>query len=51
VGDMPSDIQAGKAAGTLTCGVFYGYGPKDDILAAEPDWAVENLIQLFDWIE
>lgn len=51
VGDMPSDIQAGKAAGTFTCGVFYGYGAQQDILAAAPDLTVDRLSQLLDWME
>ena len=50
IGDMVSDIQTGKAAGTLTCGVFYGYGAEDDIRAALPDVALENLTQMLDWI-
>ena len=50
IGDMVSDIQTGKAAGTLTCGVFYGYGAQDDIRAALPDIALENLTQMLDWI-
>jgi phosphoglycolate phosphatase len=51
IGDMVSDIQTGKAAGTLTCGVFYGYGSEDEIRAAIPDVALESLTQLLDWIE
>jgi phosphoglycolate phosphatase len=51
VGDMPSDIQTGKAAGTWTCAVFYGYGTRDEILAAKPDKTLEYLPQILDWIQ
>ncbi|MCE1252637.1 MAG: HAD-IA family hydrolase [Anaerolineae bacterium] len=51
VGDMPTDIQAGKAGGTYTCGVFYGYGAGEDILASAPDLTITRLSQLLDWME
>jgi phosphoglycolate phosphatase len=51
VGDTNLDIQAGKAAKIWTCGVRYGYGTKEEIAAAEPDLALDSLIQLLDWIE
>ena len=51
VGDMPTDIQAGKAAGVFTCGVLYGYGAEEAMFAAEPDLLIGNLSQLTDWLE
>jgi phosphoglycolate phosphatase len=51
VGDMPTDIQAGKAAGTLTCGVCYGYGSREEILAAQPDVTIDTLVEMLDWIQ
>lgn len=50
IGDMVSDIKTGKAAGTLTCGVLYGYGVEDDIRTAQPDVVLENLTQMLDWV-
>lgn len=48
IGDMVSDIQAGKAAGVFTCGVTYGYGAVDELAAAEPDLLLDDLTQLID---
>lgn len=42
VGDKPGDILAGKAAGTLTLGVTYGYGEASAVKAAEPDFLVDH---------
>ena len=50
VGDMVSDIQAGKSAGTLTCGVLYGFGAENDILSAHPDFIISNPAQMRDQI-
>ncbi|HTF92026.1 MAG TPA: HAD-IA family hydrolase [Verrucomicrobiae bacterium] len=46
VGDGDTDIDAGKGAGVITCGVTYGLGNKDDLIAAKPDFLIENLFQL-----
>ena len=46
VGDGDTDIEAGKGAGVITCGVTYGLGNKDDLIAAKPDFLIENLSQL-----
>lgn len=46
VGDMDLDILAGKAAGILTCAVTYGIGKKEDIAKVEPDFIVENILEL-----
>jgi 2-phosphoglycolate phosphatase len=52
IGDTASDIQAGKAAGTTTCGVFYGYGAADDVLQAQPDFILDqHLGQIIEWID
>ena len=42
VGDSASDIEAGKAAGVKTCGVLYGIGNKEKLLAAEADMYVNT---------
>ncbi len=46
VGDMDIDILAGKKAGVITCGVTYGIGNKDDIVKANPDYIIENILEL-----
>ncbi len=46
VGDGDADMEAGKRAGVITCGVTYGLGNKRDLLAAEPDFVVNDLAQL-----
>ena len=50
IGDMPTDIQAGNAAGVYSCGVLYGYGTEEAIRAAIPDFIISHLSQLLDWI-
>lgn len=51
VGDMYLDILAGKKAGILTCGVTYGIGRKDDIIKAEPDFIIDDIVELKNIIE
>jgi phosphoglycolate phosphatase len=46
VGDGDTDIDAGREAGVITCGVTYGLGNKDDLIAAKPDFLIEDLSQL-----
>lgn len=50
IGDMATDIQAGKAAGIRTIGVTYGYGLVGDLIAAAPDLVVEKPTDLGDVI-
>jgi len=42
IGDAEIDVQAGKAAGVLTCGVSYGLGNLDELVAAGPDFMVDR---------
>jgi phosphoglycolate phosphatase len=49
VGDGDTDVEAGKRAGTVTCGVTYGLGSKADLVSAEPDILIDDLIQLADY--
>ena len=49
VGDMVTDIQAGKAAGALTCAVTYGLGERAALEAAEPDFMIAEIIDLLDY--
>lgn len=46
VGDSYVDIEAGKGAGIMTCGVTYGFKSRDAILNAEPDFMIDRLAEL-----
>lgn len=46
VGDGDIDIAAGKSAGVITCGVTYGLGNRDDLVAAKPDFIIDKLAAL-----
>lgn len=46
VGDGGTDIEAGKRAGVLTCGVTYGLGKREELIAAKPDILIDDLRQL-----
>jgi phosphoglycolate phosphatase len=48
VGDGDTDIEAGKRAGVITCGVTYGIGDKERLRAAKPDVIIERLAELRD---
>jgi phosphoglycolate phosphatase len=49
VGDGDTDIEAGKRAGVITCGVTYGLGGKDDLIAAKPDVMIDSIAELSDY--
>ena len=49
VGDGDTDIEAGKRAGVITCGVTYGLGNRDDLVAAKPDVLIDRLTALADY--
>ncbi len=46
VGDGDTDIEAGKNAGVVTCGVTYGLGNKENLKAAKPDFLIDDLAEL-----
>jgi len=46
VGDGDTDVEAGKRAGVITCGVTFGLGAKADLIAAGPDFLIDDLRQL-----
>lgn len=48
IGDSTHDILAGKAAGTKTCAVTYGYRSKEILLEKQPDFIIDNFIELID---
>ncbi len=51
VGDSYTDIQAGKAAGTHTCAVLYGYGDKEKLKAENADFSVSAAFDILRGIE
>lgn len=46
VGDGGIDIEAGKGAGVCTCGVTYGLGNREELVAAKPDFLIDDLREL-----
>lgn len=46
VGDTELDIQCGKNAGSLTCGVLYGYRTKELIKIENPDFIIETFPEI-----
>jgi phosphoglycolate phosphatase len=46
VGDGAVDVEAGKRAGVMTCGVTYGMGDRSQLIAANPDVVIEHLAEL-----
>lgn len=51
VGDTPADILAGKAAGTRTCAVTYGFGTEDELRRCQPDYVISQFRDLCTFIE
>ena len=46
IGDSAIDIETGKHAGVITCGVTYGLGNLDSLTNSNPDYLIDNLSQL-----
>ncbi|MFQ6113572.1 MAG: HAD family hydrolase [bacterium] len=46
VGDGTTDIEAGKHAKILTCAVTYGFKKKEILLPAQPDFMVDDILEL-----
>jgi phosphoglycolate phosphatase len=46
VGDTPADILAGKAAGTPTCAVTYGFGRRQALMQCVPDYMIDSFSEL-----
>jgi phosphoglycolate phosphatase len=49
VGDSATDINAGKAAGVITCGIQGGFRPMEQLKEAGCDLIIENLLELTDY--
>lgn len=46
VGDSRVDVETGKNAGILTCGVAYGFRPRSELEEASPDFLIERFSEL-----
>lgn len=46
VGDMPVDIQMGKTAGAMTCGVSFGNSSKDALLESGAHFVIDDFSEL-----
>lgn len=51
IGDTEVDIEAGKRAGILTCGVLFGFGKEEMVRDAKPDILIEEVQQLIEIFE
>lgn len=51
VGDTPADIIAGRAAGTMTCAVTYGFGTREALLRCAPDYVIDSFAELLDLVQ
>lgn len=49
-GDSDLDIKCGRNAGTLTCGVTYGYRTREILNMEGPDYLIDNISDLADII-
>jgi HAD superfamily hydrolase (TIGR01549 family) len=48
IGDSVLDVQCGKAAGTKTAAVTFGYGKKEDLAKENPDFLIDSLAELIE---
>jgi len=46
VGDSQIDVDCGKAAGILTCGVTYGFRDAEELVACKPDYLIHSFEEL-----
>ena len=51
IGDSLTDIEAGKAANTLTCAILGGFRPDEELLSSGCDFLIKNLMQITDYFE
>jgi len=51
IGDTVEDLLAGRSAGTLTCGVTYGFGSMESIESTRPDFILNDLSELLQYID
>ena len=48
VGDSRVDMETGKNAGILTCGVTYGFRPRSELEDSKPDFLIDRFSELAD---
>lgn len=46
VGDSKVDIDTARAAGVKVCGVTYGHATREEMEQLQPDWIIDDLIEL-----
>jgi len=46
IGDSRVDIETGQRAGVRTCGVTYGHAGRESLESAQPDWIIDDLLEL-----
>ena len=46
IGDSVIDIEAGKNAGAKTCAVTYGFGQREDLARANPDYILDSITEV-----
>jgi phosphoglycolate phosphatase len=46
IGDSRTDMDCGRAAGVLTCGVTYGFRPRSELEAAHADVIIDDLMDV-----
>jgi phosphoglycolate phosphatase len=51
IGDRALDITGGRANGTRTVGVAWGYGSEDELREARPDRLVRSMAELLEYFE
>ena len=51
IGDSLTDIEAGKAANTITCAILGGFRPDEELINSNCDFLITNLMQITDYIE
>jgi len=46
IGDSLVDVATGKRAGVKTCGVTYGHAGRESLESAQPNWIIDDLSEL-----
>jgi phosphoglycolate phosphatase len=46
IGDSLVDVETGKRAGVRTCGVTYGHAGREFLETAQPNWIIDDLLEL-----
>ncbi len=46
VGDSELDVECGKNAGSKTCAVTYGYRERKELIKVQPDFIVDNILEI-----